>query len=523
MTLDSITVPAHDSFLTPSDRSDSVDSSHEWSEVSPEIISEFRQAAPKFPTVVLGPWAEMIAAEALSRSVPVDYVAAALLTTTASLIGNSYWIKAGNWEQPAVLWIGNVGDSSSGKTPAIKPFTEALGQMEAGLAAEFETTRRIFEGQYEAAKVAQEVWQAQVKDAVNGGLPTPSKPAAADTPEEPRAPRLKLNDATQEAAAKILTSNPKGLYQIRDELAGLLNGMDSYKKGNDRQFYLEAYDGGDFVVDRVRQDGKPAIIPRLTMSILGGIQPDKLTSLILSGDDDGLAARFLFFFAEMAPLGLLTAEDTGAFGPYSPIRKFMDRLCALEVHRDDNGCPSPIMLPLDVEAYKPFQQFRIETRAQCHAASGMLKSHFGKLPGTALRLALVFEFLAMDSSEKPLPSCVSKQSLILALHFIDDYAKPMAQHVYGSMHLNKEESSAIRIFRSLKASKVETINVSEMGRRVVNGVSFPRIKNTSDRDKAMQVLIEHGVVRYAPSRAGGSKGKQTNSYVVNPRIVEGNN
>ncbi len=58
--------------------------------------------------------------------------------------------------------------------------------------------------------------------------------------------------------------------------------------GSDRRFYLKAYGGRAYTVERMGR--KPVHIERLTVGVLGGIQPDRLHSLLIRSDDDGLRA-----------------------------------------------------------------------------------------------------------------------------------------------------------------------------------------------------------------------------------------
>ena len=68
----------------------------------------------------------------------------------------------------------------------------------------------------------------------------------------------------------------------------------------DRAFWLEAYGGRPYVVDR-RKLVEPLRIEYMAVSIVGGIQPDRLATLGMTGDDDGLVARFLYTWPMSVP------------------------------------------------------------------------------------------------------------------------------------------------------------------------------------------------------------------------------
>jgi hypothetical protein len=46
------------------------------------------------------------------------------------------------------------------------------------------------------------------------------------------------------------------------------------------------------------KDVEAVRVPFLSVGIVGGIQPDRLVSLLFTRDDDGMAARFLYAWPE---------------------------------------------------------------------------------------------------------------------------------------------------------------------------------------------------------------------------------
>ena len=120
------------------------------------------------------------------------------------------------------------------------------------------------------AALHQEDWQKKVRKAVKDGRSPPSRPAAVS--DEPHVPRLFVNDATVERLGVILAGQPRGGLLIRDELAGWLTGMNRYNGGgSDRPFWIEAYGGRGFTVERVTR--APVRIDHLSIGIVGVLQP----------------------------------------------------------------------------------------------------------------------------------------------------------------------------------------------------------------------------------------------------------
>ena len=87
-----------------------------------------------------------------------------------------------------------------------------------------------------------------------------------------------------------------------------LGNLDKFGAG-DRGFWIEAFTGGRYTIDRVKHGNKPVHVPHLSVAVMGGIQPDRLQSLLMRGDDDGLASRFLMAWPEPQ----LPTRPTGAF------------------------------------------------------------------------------------------------------------------------------------------------------------------------------------------------------------------
>ena len=79
--------------------------------------------------------------------------------------------------------------------------------------------------------------------------------------------------------------------------------MDRYSsgRGGDRAFWLQGYGARPWTPDRVKDGDNPINVPHLLWGVLGGIQPDRVASQLLAGDDDGLAARLIYTWPAPLP------------------------------------------------------------------------------------------------------------------------------------------------------------------------------------------------------------------------------
>ena len=162
----------------------------------------------------------------MARAFPRDYVAMPLLAATAALIGNARVVSPwSGWREPAIIWAGAVGDPSAGKSPGADPVLSAVRDVQKQLGEGFDEKRRDWETLAASANATRDSWEAKVREAVKAGREPPTMPAAAVAPKEPELPRILTNDVTPERLGVLLSINPKGVLNTRDELSGWLLGL----------------------------------------------------------------------------------------------------------------------------------------------------------------------------------------------------------------------------------------------------------------------------------------------------------
>lgn len=485
----------------------------EHAEPDMSVLREGRRAAPALPLEVFGPWERWIRDTADGTGpTPPDYCAAALLSCAAALIGNSRWVSPWrSWNEPPALWVGLIGTPSAGKSPAMRPLIAMIRHLEGELAADFEEVRRLWLTDREAASCARTAWEAAVKQASKDAVAPPTMPAAAEAPPEPARPRIAVSDTTAEALAAIIAGQPRGLLTIRDELAGWLSGFDRYSgAGADRGFWLECNGGGSYTIDRVKNGGTPIRIPHLTVSVLGGIQPDRLASMLFTGDDDGLASRLLLIWPDPLPPARprRTADDGAA-------AVALRRLLGLELATDENGQPRPNVVPLADDAADLFEAWRMEHAGVAEASAGRLAGHMGKLPGIVLRLSLTLEHLWWAwEGRGAAPRTVSKRAVAAAAVLANEYFIPMAQRAYGDAAVPDAERHAATLARWIVSARPDVVGV----KRLYREVRLPGLTKAAPVKEACERLVEADWLLPAFSREGDTAGRQRQEYKVNPRV-----
>ena len=379
-----------------------------WPAPDMRLVSDDRAPPPALDDDALpAGWEAWIAAEAEARACPRDYVAAGLIGAASAWIGNARRIAATNdWIEPAHLWFALVGAPSTGKTPALRPMIDVSRKLERAAEPAWCKALAIYERDAEVVQAVDKTWREAVRTAANDGIAPPDRPAGADKAERPPRPRVVTMDASTEELQHILAECPRGLLHVRDELAGWLGGFDRYGgKGADRAFYLECWNGGSYVCDRVRYHDTPVRIEHASLAIIGGMVPDRLRE-VLAGADDGLLERLLFVWPEPVPIGALRERGaTDAAEHRIALYEAARKLHALELGADDVGRPAPRALRLDGAAHGLFDEQRQEAMRRSRAGSGLAAGWQGKNPGRTLRLALDFELLSWaardDSTAEP--------------------------------------------------------------------------------------------------------------------------
>jgi hypothetical protein len=437
-----------------------------------------------------------------------------MLGLTGGCIANTRWGSPWpGWREPPVLNIGIVGLPSAGKSPAVDVVFGPLRAAERALNQGFPDRHKAWRKENERAAAVHAEWQKEVKEAAKQGRPAPDLPADAMAPPEPKSPRLFMTDPTMEAAALLARDEPKGLVLVRDELAGWIGSLDKYGgQGADRAFWIEAYGGRRKVVDRVKFDGVPLGIEHLSIPILGGIQPDRLSSMILSGDDDGLAARFCLVWPDPVPLIRPRARPSP-----EALKQAFRALRRLEMAADDNGESGPMTVPFIDEAAELLHLFRLRNREREKGATGLFLSWLGKLPGVVLRSATILEHLWWAGEpQQQAPERIDTDALDAALCLAEEYLLPMAERVYGEAALPEAERDAAALARWIarQAPVPEKVNARALRRcRAMPACAAKRY------DAALAELEAAGWVRPAAFEPG--PGRRAKDWLVNPAVVLG--
>lgn len=484
-----------------------------WPEPAQRYIRDELPPAPKLPLRdVLGPrLAQWVEDAAEAKGAPADYTFAAMLAVAGATIGNARWASPWRgWNEPPIIWTMPIGTPSAGKSPAIDAALQPLRKAERPLREAAKIQHKAWAEKAELAKLAEQAWKEAAKAAIKAGEAPPDRPEGCDVGPPPHIPRLVVNDGTIERLGAILAKQPRGTLQMRDELAGWLEGMARYSGGgSDRPFWLEAFGGRGFTVERMGRE--PLTIDRLTIGVLGGIQPDRLKTLLFKSDDDGLLARFLPIWPEPAPL-----RRPQAWADETLMEAALERLLTLGLVEDETGESRPWFIPFTEDARGLMDDFRLAVRGWESEAEGLMLSFVGKLPGMAARLALVLAFLdwAADGAEEPRE--ITHQHFGRAAHLVEAYFLPMARRAYADAATPKTDRAARRLVGIIREQGWERFTSREVMKLDRAGLG-----TKAELDPALVLLTDGDCIRPIEPTVNHQGGRPQRLFTVNPAILGG--
>ena len=269
-----------------------------------------------------------------------------------------------------------------------------------------------------------------------------------DLPEKPVLLRIVSSDTTVEALCVILSENRRGLLLKRDELIAFVRGMDMYRKGKgtDRQFYMSAYSGESFTLDRKSNlDGIPIIVPWPYLCVVGCLTPDMLVEFEdEQGREDGFVDRFLWTFPDVAKVVYWTEESVSEESKRA-WEGCLQKLWELKDREERPGQFAPNVVGLLPGAQKAWIEFynAISSETGADDFPQKLIGPWRKLRDYGARLALVMHLLRVACGECVNAEMVEEVSVQAAVQLID-YFKSQTVRVHAAMSRKTELPEADR-------------------------------------------------------------------------------
>lgn len=442
---------------------------------------------------------------------PPDFVAVSLMVAAGATLGNAWAIapKAHDvsWKMPPVLWGGVVGRPGSMKSPAMAKALAPLRPIEQALASQHQQKMQ----QYDLDKLVYDAQYALAKKALSKNPSAPvSLPLKLD---EPQAEHLLVNDATYEKLGEILRWSPRGVLVCMDELVGLLKGLETQGQEKARGFYLTAWNGNQsYNVERIGRGS--FTIPRLSLCVLGGIQPEKLkeyTAFATNGGsgDDGLMQRFqLLVWPDVSSVwkNIDRPHDVQAHNDAMSVFQYLRDLDPATVGARDDGMGEPAYLHFAPDAQKQFNSIRsaYEKQGRSGSLEPALEAHFGKYSGMIASLALLTHLI--DGGTGPVSLNATNKAINWSLYLCQH-----AMRVYAAA-----SSSAATSAKVLSEKIVDGKVKVEFTAREIKRRGWRNLSTHEDVSAALDKLEENDWIK--PLENTGL-GRPSQRYVVNPKIT----
>ena len=370
--------------------------------------------------------------EASSESIGADpaQVAVAVLPALAAAIGNSRVIRLKRtWIEPAVLWGAVVGDSGSQKSPALDAGSRFIRKRQAAAVEDYRREHESFEAEKRSFELSYDQWKRSGRKK--------SEPAPPE-PIEPVCERFACSDVTVEGLGLLLSTAPRGLLLVRDELGGWLGSFDQYRAGagGDVAHWLSMYGARDLLVDRKSGDKKTIFVRRAAVSIVGTIQPATLGRLLgRQHFENGLAARFLLAMPPKRSRKWSEHETDESLD--RRVEGVFERLYRLDPVEGDHG-PEPVEVELSVSGRGAWVEFFNRHADRQVDASGDLAAVLAKIEGAAARLALVVHEVRRAAGDRGVSELVDEKSILAGVRLAEWFAAE-ADRVYRVLGESDED------------------------------------------------------------------------------------
>jgi len=496
-----------------------------WPEPEP-IKNTLRHVESITQDIIPGPLRPWLKDISFRMQCPLDFVAVGAITEAGAIIGSGCGIRPkqkDDWLVVPNLWGGVVASPSMLKTPSLAEALKPLARLEAEARGVYETEVAFYEADVEEHKAKRDALKAEMSTAAKGKAKANEKVpdmddvkarfAALEKPEEPTRRRYKTNDATVEKVGELLNQNPRGILIFRDELVGLLMSWEREDRQTDRAFYLETWNGyGSFTTDRISRG--TIDINNLCISIMGGIQPGKLTGYLhqASSDlqNDGLIQRMqlLVYPDEPAKWELIdecpdTEARNKAYDVFESLAKMNFAECGAEL-------PEGELIPFfhfSSEAQEIFNQWLTGLQEKLQTEeSPLMVEHLAKYRSLMPSLALIFHLINVADGQTGGP--VSSQAAHQATAWCE-YLESHARRIYGLVADISTRAASELALKIKKGALHDGFTLRDVYRNCWHLLGKKELVQD-----ACSELIEAGWLRESFSEMGKTKPV----YTINPKI-----
>jgi hypothetical protein len=298
---------------------------------------------------------------------------------------------------------------------------------------------------------------------------------------------------------------------LRDELSGWFGSMDKYSghrgAAMDRGFWLQSFNGGQYVRHRIGRGA--CFVENMSVSMLGGIQPDAIRKLAADGVDDGLLQRLFPIVLRPATIGS-DEPMSMAVENYSDLVEQLHKLKEPTAGGSGMLASMPVVLNFD-DGARAIRQ-RLEQKhvgfMAYEAVNKKLAAHIGKYDGLFARLCVIWHCIENASAEQ-LPSVVTEKTARRVAEFLHAFLLPHALAFYaGVLGLSDDHDRLTAVAGYILAHGLDRIT----NRDVQRGDRTMRGLTKSDTETIFEQLEALGWIYRKP----GARPSSPPDWIVNP-------
>lgn len=485
-----------------------------WDE--PIEIGNGLPAVPSFDANILpSGFREWITDIAERMQCPIEFLAVGAMVAAGAALGNRIGVQPKQrdtgWVEVPNLWGAIVGRPGVMKTPALSEVLGPLKKIEAELQDAFPEVK----ARYEIERLVYDATKKQITTQIakNGGSWAGTLPPE---PEPPQPQRAIVSDATYQKLGQILSGNPNGVLVFQDELSGLLKRLDSDGQEAARAFYLEAWNGKhSYTFDRIERGTLK--IPRLCISMLGGLQPTKLNEYLrgaISGGtgDDGLAQRFQLLVYPDIKNDWVQVDRPPNMSAAIEAESIFTRLANIDpiaigaIKHYEGAIP---VLKFDEVAQAKFNKWwsLLENDLRRTVRHPALESHLSKYRKLVPAIALLHHLIEGQNGS------IGVRSLNCALKW-HGFLFSQAERCYAGISATSHAGARLLLNR-IKSSEIQDgFTVRDVYRKGWSLLSIPK-----EATEATELLCELGWLRSVKDeRKSPQEGKPATRYFVHPSL-----
>jgi Protein of unknown function (DUF3987) len=423
-----------------------------------------------------------------------DLIGVPMLAVLGTAIGTSYAVQMKQgWTEGPRVHSGVIAPPGDKKSPAEKLATRPLHVLQAKHGQDFEAQQV----QHDLAMLVYEVqladWRSKRRKKADSQQPEGTEQPPPPKPDAPAMTQLLTVDATVEALASILSSNPRGVLMERDELTGWVLSMNQYKggKGADRQMWLSFWNGASVVINRKGRPD-PLVLSNPFVCVTGGLTPDCLGDLVDGrGREDGFLPRILLAYPDPVPLTYTHATVTPeAQRAYEDLIK---KLLALGQETPTHTTVATFI----PEGRAALITFLNELYDRCNSVDcpAYLRHVIAKLEAYTGRLALTLQLCRYVSGDSRTDN-IEPESVRAAAELIR-YFLSHAERIYPRLRTTEQDKQVEAAVSWIEAHG-RTVSARDLQRYKVAGVKSSTEAKTLLRrleDRGFGRVEEHGTTR----------------------------